>query len=277
MSVFHTALFLQIFKLAASSIRLLAFFLMTTGCSASNMQNPFAQPPRDEVIVLGMIHGGHRTSEIYSIDRIKELVREIKPDYILCEIPPDRFETAVNQYRTTGEITEPRVRVFPEYESAIIPMYLNEGGFETIPCAGWTREMSDDRNEKLSRWKTERPDEYAEMEAAETKATQLLEERDLNEDPLKIDLPEYDEIVRKGLEPYNRLFNDDLGPGGWDNINHAHFALITRAIDEHHSAVGNSNPKRFLITFGAWHKYWFLDHLRNRRDIRVLSLAQALQ
>jgi len=241
------------------------------------MQNFSTKPLRDEVIVLGMIHGGHRTSKIYSIDRIEEMVRKIKPDYILCEIPPDRFETAVNQFRATGKITEPRVRVFPEYVSAIIPMYVDEGTFELIPCAGWTKEMSDDRNEKLSRWKSKRPDDYAKMETAENEATQLLKERGLNEDPLKIDLPEYDEIVRKGLEPYNRLFNDDLGPGGWGNINRAHFALITRAIDEHHSVAGDSYPKRFLITFGAWHKYWFLDHLRNRPDIRVLSLAEALQ
>ena len=50
--------------------------------------------PRNEVIVLGMIHGEHRTSERYGLEVLRRLLREIRPDYALTEIPPNRFEVA---------------------------------------------------------------------------------------------------------------------------------------------------------------------------------------
>ena len=57
--------------------------------------DPLAPPPREpEVLVLGMIHGGHRTSEAYGLPVIQEIVRRVDPDYVLCEIPPDRIEAA---------------------------------------------------------------------------------------------------------------------------------------------------------------------------------------
>ena len=68
------------------------------------------------------------------------------------------------------------------------------------------------------------------------------------------------------MAPYNRLFNDDLGPGGWDNINAAHYALIEAYLNEH-----SGEGQRVLITFGAWHKYWLLDRLRARDDIVLLT------
>ena len=86
---------------------------------------------------------------------------------------------------------------------------------------------------------------------------------------LGIDTERYDAIVKRGLGPYDRLFNDDLGDGGWTNINAAHWALIEAALDEH-----RGEGKRFLVTFGAWHKYWFLERLREREDVVVLQLAE---
>jgi hypothetical protein len=61
-------------------------------------------------------------------------------------------------------------------------------------------------------------------------------------------------------------FNTALGPGGWKNINQAHYRLIEQVLDRH-SGTG----KRFLITFGASHKYWFLEELRKRGDIVLLD------
>ncbi len=70
------------------------------------------------------------------------------------------------------------------------------------------------------------------------------------------------------MEPYSRHFNDDLGAGGWDNINAAHYALIARALEQH-----RGEGKRFLITFGAWHKHWFKKELRKRDDIVIRPLG----
>ncbi len=220
-----------------------------------------AGPQKSEVVVMGMIHGGHKTSARYGIDTVKRYIRAIKPDYLLCEIPPDRLDAALSEFRNSGTVTEPRVRRFPEYVDAIFPLTA-EMDFVIVPCAGWTREMADDRRAKLKLWETTRPEESGEVDRAEQAAEKGIERRGLGDDPRGIHTDAYDEIVKRGLEPYNRLFNDDLGAGGWDNINAAHYALIEAALDRH-----KGSGKRFLITFGSWHKYWFLEKLRKRRDI----------
>lgn len=73
-----------------------------TGCAADR-----AGGIRNEVIVLGMIHGGHRTSASYGIDRVRKIVGAIEPDYILCEIPPGRLARALAEYRETGSAVTP--------------------------------------------------------------------------------------------------------------------------------------------------------------------------
>ena len=141
--------------------------------------------------------------------------------------------------------------------------------FSIIPCAAWTKPMADDRKAKLEEWKTTRPRDYAEVEEASERSDRQLEALGLSEDPLAIHTQRYDDITKEWLEPYNRLFNDDLGAGGWDNINKAHYSLISQALDAH-----AGEGKRFLIMFGAGHKYWFLEKLRTRDDCVVRELCK---
>jgi hypothetical protein len=223
---------------------------------------------RNRVVVLGMIHSGHRTSEVYSLDVLRRAIVEIDPDYVLTEIPPDRYPAAAEQFEASGEITEARVSRFPEYVDVLFPL-TREMDFEIIPCAGWTREMSDDRQAKLKRWATERPEETAEVEGAQKRVEAQMKAEGDPDDPLYIHTDHYDELVERALEPYNRLFNDDLGPGGWDNINEAHFALIADALDAH-----AGEGATILITFGSWHKGWFMDRLRERTDIVIVDPLQ---
>jgi len=218
---------------------------------------------RNEVIVMGMIHSEHKTSERYGIETVKDYIRKINPDYVLCEIPPDRLDLAFSEFQNTGFVTEPRVRVFPEYVYGLFPL-TKEMDFTIVPCAGWTSEMAQSRRTKLKRWETTRPDDMKEVEQAEQAADKEINEKGLGDNPEGIHSDAYDEIVKRGLEPYNRLFNEDLGAGGWDHINAAHYAHIESTIDKH-----KGEGKRFLIMFGAWHKYWILEHLRKRNDITL--------
>ena len=91
----------------------------------------------------------------------------------------------------------------------------------------------------------------------------------LDEDPLRIHTDRYDEITARGLEPYNRLFNEALEAGGWDNINAAYYALITAALDRY-----KGEGKRLLIMFGAGHKGWFVKRLRQRNDITLRNVGE---
>lgn len=243
-----------------------AFMLAIAACAApSDAPNPAPAPSLNRVIVLGMIHSGHETSLRYSTARVKGVIKAIAPDYVLTEIPPDRFEEAVNGFARTGRVTEPRVARFPEYVDALFPL-STEMDFEIIPTAGWTRQMADFRNDALralSRNKA-RAEDWAAYTAATDTLNAAIGAR--GDDPYFIHSPEYDALTKTGLKPYATLFANDLGTGDWETINKAHYSYIERALDLH-----TGEGATILITYGAGHKYWFLERLRERTDIVLVS------
>ncbi len=225
---------------------------------------------KNTVVVMGMIHGKHRTSDVYDIHRLKTLIQNVDPDYVLTEIPPDRLQEAAQQFRQTGVITESRVKVFPEYTDAVFPLQ-KEMGFEIVPCAAWTKAMNDSRRATMTGLKKSHAAEYAEMEQSQQEAGKRIETLGDPNDPSVIHTDQYDEHVRVGMIPYDRHFNELIGDGGWTNINAAHYALIEKALNAH-----QGEGKTMLITFGSWHKYYIKDQLRKRTDIRLVSMQEYL-
>ena len=242
-----------------------------TSAVSSNQETSTDEDSKNTVIVMGMIHSGHREPGPFDIENLQELIREIKPDYVLTEIPPDRLAEAAQQFRDTGAISESRVRVFPEYTDALFPL-TREMDFEIIPCAAWTREMADSRRDTLQRLQTSHQQEYAEMDAAQRLAGENIARLGDKNDPVIVHTHQYDQFVKLGMGPYDRHFNDLIGDGGWENINAAHYALIAQALDKH-----SGEGKRFLITFGAWHKYYIKEQLEKRNDINVMPMSEFLQ
>ena len=239
---------------------------------ASTSAETPAPGKKNEVIVLGMIHGEHRTSEHYGIDVVKNLIRSIGPDVVLVEIPPDRLPTALAEFESTGVIAEPRVVRFPEYVDALFPL-TREMDFEIVATAGWTKPMADARRDALAaiRNDPDRAEDWAAYERANQQADAAIAAGGDDGDPRFIHTDAYDNAVEIGLAVYNRLFNDELGDGGWDNINDAHYGHIADALDRH-----TGEGKRFLITYGAGHKGWFLRQLRQRDDIELLDVGPFL-
>ena len=225
----------------------------------------------NEVVVLGMIHGGHTTSEVFSLEVVRNLVREIDPDYWLTEIPPNRWDRAWAEYQASGIVAEPRTRLFPEYMEALFPL-TRELGFEVIPTAGWTEPMSDFRAAYLDAYSRdpERAEAWAEYQAAATASAEALA-AGAGDDPRWIHTDAYDEAYDIRMQEYARLFDDDLGPGGWDAINASHWANIEQALDRH-----RGEGARFLLTYGAGHKGPFLRELRRRDDLVLLEVAPFL-
>jgi hypothetical protein len=227
---------------------------------------------RNQVLVLGMIHGDHRTSERYGIEVLEDLVRAIDPDYWLVEIPPNRIERAVAEFGSVGKIEEPRVALFPEYVDVLFPL-TRELGFEVVATAGWNRYMSDFRSQRLREIQDDPAwaaawERYERASAAADSAVRAGGEPD---DPRWIHTDAYDAALEIRYSEYNRLFNDELGPGGWDHINAAHYANISETLDQH-----RGEGRRFLITYGAGHKGWFLRALRERDDIELLDIGPFL-
>lgn len=225
---------------------------------------------KTEVLVLGMIHSGHRESERYGLDMVRGIIRAYAPDEVFTEIPPNRLERAMEQWTADGEIREERVRVFPEYVDALFPL-LEEMDFRIVPTAGWTREMNDYRRRTLGELSRdpERAEEWAAHQAAMARMRERLAQMGAGDDPRVIHSDAYDRAIEQGYAgPYNRFFNDDLADGGWDNINAKHYAHIARRLD----AI-RGEGKRVLITYGAAHKGWFLERLRERGDVTLLEAA----
>ena len=234
---------------------------------------PTPSPARpNEVIVVGTIHGEHRTSKHYGLEVLRNLVRTVRPDFVLAEIPPNRFDKAHEQFLAGQTITETRVRVFPEYVDVMFPL-SKEMGFQIIPTAGWNQAMHTFRNEALKRLSQEptRADEWKAYEAAQAKSEAAIKAGGAPDDPRYIHTDAYDNALEIDLKVY-ATFDKDLGTGGWETINKAHYANIARALDAH-----RGEGKRILITYGSGHKGWFLRQLRQRSDIKLLEVAPFLK
>ncbi|SNR73073.1 hypothetical protein [Dokdonia pacifica] len=245
--------------------------LMIAGCSDTKHKNEVIKP-KNEVLVLGAIHGGHTTDSVYNTAYLDKLIREINPDFILAEIPPDRMQAAIEGFKRDDSISEPRVMRFPEYVDVVFPL-TKELDFEIIPTAGWTRPMAQERSAKLRAISKDssRVEDWTAYRAANKKSDSLYKATGKVNDPYFIHTDEYDEIQDVALQTYNRLFNVELGLGGWDNINIAHYWNIEKALEKH-----RYKGKRFLIIYGAGHKGWFLRELRKRDDIHLLEMKPFL-
>lgn len=241
--------------------------------SCIEISNQKENKPKNEVLVLGTIHGGHLTDSLYNISYLNKLVREIQPDYILAEIPPDRMEDAMKGFKKDDSISEPRVMRFPEYVDVIFPL-TKELDFEIIPTAGWTKPMADERSAKLRAISKDpsRAADWKEYIEANKHSDSVYKVTGKVNDPYFIHTNTYDSIQDIALQTYNRLFNVELGLGGWENINIAHYWNIEKAIEKH-----RYKGKRFLIVYGAGHKGWFLRELRKRNDIILLEMEPFLK
>ncbi len=227
---------------------------------------------KNEVLVLGTIHSGHLTEEVFNIEKLTAIIKEINPDIILTEIPPNRFQTAIDGFKKDDSISEPRVMRFPEYTDVIFPLSKTMD-FEIIPTAGWTSIMANERTKKLQDISKDstRIADWTEYINANRLTDSLMEQTGRRNDPAFIHTDTYDSIYNISLSTYNKLFNEELGLGGWDNINIAHYWNIEKALQQY-----KYQGKRILITYGAGHKVWFLKELRKRDDITLLELQPFL-
>ena len=252
----------------------LALVDLETGRQVARLHGrPAANAGRpNELVFLGMIHGEHRTSQRYGLDVVRRLVEAIDPDYWLTEIPPNRLARAVEEFARTGGVAEPRVSRFPEYVDVLFPLSRTMR-FRVYGTAGWSHPMDRYRRERLAAiaHDPQRAAAWKAYQAAIADSEQQLASGGAADDPRWIHTDAYDAAQRVQLDVYNDQFDAELGTGGWNTINRAHFAHITRVLDQH-----TGEGARILITYGAGHKSWMLPRLRARRDLVVLDTAPFL-
>ncbi len=248
----------------------LLFFTMIINCDQSN--NKSREDLKNEVLVLGTIHSGHLRDSVYNVLFLEKLIKEIDPDFILAEIPPDRMEAAMDGFKRDDSISEPRVLRFPEYVDVVFPL-TKTMDFEIIPTAGWTRPMAMERSKKLRAISrdTSRTEDWKMYVETNNRSDSVYEATGKVNDPYFIHTNSYDSIQDIALQTYNKLFNVELGLGGWENINIAHYWNIEKALEKY-----RNTSQRFLIIYGAGHKGWFLRQLGKRDDIHLLEMKPFL-
>lgn len=224
-----------------------------------------------EVAIMGMTHSQHLESELWGLEQVADTIRRFRPDAVLVEIPPNRWEKAWDDYCVRGVVEEARVKVFAEYREMMFDLSV-ELGFEIVPCAAWTKPMNDLRKSRLHEF--DNADQWAESRRRLELESATVDERWKNsavhdDDPHVIHSDEYDQYVREVMSPVAAFQNNMVGPGGWWHINNSHMGLVREAIRQRPG-------KRLLVTFGAFHKYMFLDELRTRTDIKLLELGPYL-
>jgi hypothetical protein len=230
-----------------------------------------SEAPLTEIAVMGMIHSTHRTSELWGLTQVEQTIRSFDPDVVCTEIAPDRWERIDRDLRERDAIEDPRVLRFPEYTDLILRL-SGSMGFTIVPCAGWTLEMSDLRNTRIAgfgsdaRWAEARA-EWADR-LADLRSTYGTPPAAID-DPEYIHSDAYDARQKGELMLRDEYQNDMVGPGGWTNINVEHYRNVDLAIERHRGA-------RILVTFGAGHKYWLLERLRERDDIELLDVRDFL-
>ena len=257
---------------ALSTLSTILLFSIVLAISSCQPSTPNSGTKLNEVLVMGTIHSGHLTDEVYNLDLLTKLIKEINPDYILSEIPPDRYASAMEGFKRDDTISEPRVMRFPEYVDVVFPLSKSMD-FEIIPTAGWTAIMASERREKLRAISQDsaRVDDWKAYIKANELSDSLYKATGKENDPYFIHTPTYDSLMDVSLQVYNQLFNQELALGGWDNINIAHYWNIHKALNKY-----TQSGKRFLIIYGAGHKGWFLRELRERDDIMLLEMKPFL-
>ena len=227
---------------------------------------------KNQVIVLGTIHSGHFEHKDYSLKVLKEIVTTINPDLLLAEIPSNRFKAVMAEWKTNRIILDSRVNQFPEYSEVIIPL-SDKLNFELIPVSAWTETMSVAREKELDNiyQDTNRSGDVNAYQRAVQQSNSILSAVEKEYDPLWINSEEYDQAIDIQMEAFEDAFGKDLGIGGWENINKAHFALIERALNQY-----ANQGKRILITFGAGHKGWLRSALKTRNDIEIKDLLDSI-
>ena len=131
-------------------------------------KSPTAEPTdqasgKTEVFVLGMIHGGHRTSETWGLEEVRATIENISPDVICVEIPPSNWPSTLATWQEKHIVEDSRVKVFPEYVDVLMPL-TDEMEFVVEPSAGWSEWMAQSRRAKIEEFQT--AEIYAEQNVA---------------------------------------------------------------------------------------------------------------
>ncbi len=216
-----------------------------------------------EVTVLGVLHNFHASifADTYGLGHLAAILRHLRPDCVLAELTPD-WET-----RCTAE-TLPDFKM--EYREVILPL-ADELGYAVVPI---------DYGSSVYAAESARLDQVQQTlvpygEAKYELLTQFGESifaalPRVFRSPRAINSQACNDLIH-GLKETERLwfFQDHPQEDIWEQHNQLNY-------DHMLEAIRRRPEKRFLITFGLYHKYWFELRLRQERWLRFQPVEREL-
>lgn len=224
----------------------------------------------NEVVLLGHLGAAHADSETFGLPELEQLLRRLAPTLVLADVPPGLYERAWEEFVRTGEVSDSYISANPVWTEVLFPMGL-EGRIHVEPCSAWTASGAARRAELLEQWRSSRPRDTREAEAAVQRARRTLEREGLAQDPLGVQSRRYAEIVAEATSALEARFGRDLGPGGWSARVDADAELIEAVLD-----VWSGDGIRVVVLCDAWSLGPLRERLEAREDIELLEVEEAL-
>ncbi len=208
-----------------------------------------------EVTVLGVLHNFHASvfKDIFSLGDLAAILRDWRPECVLAELTPDW------QTRHTAD-TLPDFKM--EYREVILPL-ADEVGYTVVPVdyasSAYAAECAalDKVRPNLVPYGEAKHELLTEFEESVFAALPRV-----FRSPQAINSRACDDLIC-ALKETEQLwfFQDDPEKDIWERHNQLNYEHILKAIRER-------KEKRFLITFGLYHKYWFEQQLQQERWLR---------
>jgi hypothetical protein len=216
-----------------------------------------------EVSVLGVLHNFHSTlfADIYSLDDLATILRGLRPECVLAELPPD-WEARY----TPEELPDFKM----EYREVILPL-AGELGYRVVPvdyassllareCVEW-----DEKRRTLVPYGDAKDELLSQFEDAIFAALPRVfrSPQALHSDACR-------HLIR-ALKDTEALWFSPQQPDQnlWEQHNRVNYQHILEAI--------RSRPEqKFLITFGLYHQYWFEARLQQEDWLRYSRMEKLL-
>ena len=234
-----------------------------------------AQPAtsKTQVFVLGMLHDGHLTSELWGLDQLRETIRRIDPDVVCLELSDDNLAATLETWNARQVVEDERALRFPEYVQVVLPL-KDEMGFAVEPIAQWHEMLDAMRRGKIAEFNTQ--EQYA-QQRADYKSAQLWTKEWLAaqtaltpDDPYTIHSRDFDLRARARAGAYDHYLNELIGrPTGWTYVHDEHYEKIINVLRQYPG-------KKVLVTFGTNHIYWFNELLRWHPDVELIDVRPYL-
>lgn len=210
-------------------------------------------PGRTEVFVVPTLHRRHERSEDFPLELLGALLRQARPDVVLVEVPPVRFDPV--RAAVSGGTDDDWLLQLPELRVAF--SVAEELGAEVVPVSGWTRAVNEARRAYFAAHPRGPDSEHYERALHQWTDVSEAEE----DDPEWILGPRFNRLAAWVDRALSTYAGDELGPADPMRLGAEHMKLVRQAIA---ARPGH----RFVVLFDA-RRRWLIEQALRADGVHV--------